>query len=165
MVEAKAGKLTGKHVLLYFILFFGVIFTVNAIFLTYAARSFPGEQVPKSYYQGVNYNAVLEDRKRQDALGWTIEMGLVETPSGEPRLETRWLDQQEAGVTSLRVEAHFRRPASDLGSFKEVLNADGPGFYTIEISDLQPGVWDIELTALRPSGDEVKAHKSLTWQN
>ena len=50
---APRGKLTGWHVLWIMLGFFGLMFTVNGIFLYHAITSFPGEDVKKSYLQGL----------------------------------------------------------------------------------------------------------------
>ena len=68
--------LTGWHVLLIFIAFFGVMFVVNGIFLYSAVTSFPGEDVEKSYLQGIDYNSTLAARSAQAQRGWTAEIGL-----------------------------------------------------------------------------------------
>ena len=71
MAEKKAKgsfKITGWHVLFSVIAFFGVITAVNAVMISYAVKSFPGEDQKKSYMQGLQYNKVLEEKKLQEQL-------------------------------------------------------------------------------------------------
>ena len=60
--EQGTFELKGWHVLLILMAFFGVMFSVNGVFLYHAITSFPGEDVKKSYVQGLNYNDTLAVR-------------------------------------------------------------------------------------------------------
>ena len=158
------GKLTGWHVLIALCLFFGVMIAVNVMFTVFAVTSFPGEQEEKSYVQGLNYNQTLKDKERQKALGWTTEIGFVETRDAQtPRLQTNWLDANGAGLTGLEVEAKLTRPTTDEGQTILPLQADGPGVYHVDLPDLGAGIWRIEVEAVSPDGDTAKAQKTLTW--
>ena len=64
-------RVTGWHVLAVILVFFGVIITVNVIFIIQATRTFRGEDEPRSYVQGLDYNSTLAARAEQAALGWT----------------------------------------------------------------------------------------------
>ncbi|MEO1305623.1 MAG: FixH family protein, partial [Pseudomonadota bacterium] len=68
--------LKGWHVLLIMLGFFGIMFAVNGVFLYHAITSFPGEDIKKSYVQGLNYNDTLAVRAAQAELGWQAEAGL-----------------------------------------------------------------------------------------
>ncbi|WP_297734740.1 FixH family protein [uncultured Maricaulis sp.] len=72
------NPLRGWHVLILILVFFGVTIGVNATFVTLALRTHPGEDVPRSYVQGLNYNETLDRRREQEALGWTARVNLVE---------------------------------------------------------------------------------------
>lgn len=159
----KIGRLNGYHVLFMLLGFFGVMIIVNVIFTVYAVRSFPGEQVEQSYIQGLNYNQALEDRARQEELGWSTQVGLERTESGSPMLITYWLDEFENGITQLEVSATLTRPATREGQRIVDLSANGPGRYEIILTDLETGDWNAEITAQSPDGETVTAHKSLTW--
>ena len=66
--SSKSGKLTGWHVFWIMLGFFGLMFTVNGIFLYHAITSFPGEDVKKSYLQGLDYNSTLDAKGSDGAL-------------------------------------------------------------------------------------------------
>ncbi|WP_158025578.1 FixH family protein [Maricaulis sp. W15] len=72
------NPLRGWHVLIMIIAFFGVTIGVNAAFITLAVQTHPGEDVPRSYVQGLNYNDTLDRRDAQAALGWQARINLVE---------------------------------------------------------------------------------------
>ena len=61
--------ITGRHVLLMLVAFFGAILVANAIFITVALKSFPGESQKKSYVQGIRYKRNI-DRTRRSGSAW-----------------------------------------------------------------------------------------------
>jgi nitrogen fixation protein FixH len=72
--KAKAG-VKGIHVLWMLLGFFAMIIAVNAVFITMAVRSHPGEQVKNSYVLGLEYNKELARQDKQRTLGWTLQAG------------------------------------------------------------------------------------------
>jgi len=68
----------GVHVLFMLLGFFAMIIAVNAVFITMAVRSHPGEQVRNSYVLGLEYNKELARQEAQRALGWTLQAGLAD---------------------------------------------------------------------------------------
>ncbi len=158
------AKLKGWHVLLIMMAFFGVMFTVNGIFLYSAITSFPGEDVEKSYAQGLEYNAALEARRAQADLGWTIRAGLtgtneetvavdIETEKGEP-------------VVRMDVQATLRRPVTAAGDIVLALQPDrlAAGRYVAPVPhDLDAGRWEMIIKATRASDNAViEARKTVT---
>ena len=146
-------RLTGWHVLAMLCGFFAVIFTVNFIFVSKAVSTFPGEDVRKSYVQGINYNDALAARAAQAELGWQAEMGVLGT--GDTRqLVVRLLDDQGAGLSSLDVVVTARRLATDDADTVLTLTPLGDGEYAADASGLGAGVWDMRLETFR-SGEEA----------
>ena len=159
----KTRKLTGYHVLFMLLAFFGVMIVVNVIFTVFAVKSFPGEQVEKSYVQGLNYNQTLEARERQAELGWTSQIGVEDDATGEPRLIVIWEDASGNGITQMNVKAVMTRPASETGQIEHELQANGPGRYELALGTLEAGMWNIEITATAPDETVVTARKTLSW--
>ncbi|XBQ17065.1 MAG: FixH family protein [Oceanicaulis sp.] len=132
-------RIKGWHVLAMMVAFFGVIFTVNTLFITLALGSFPGEQTRRSYMQGLQYNDVIAEREAQAALGWTAAANLT--------AETVIVSVRDANanpVTNLQLEGALRRPADmDLDhalAFEEIR----PGVYSAPVSGLLEGRYILE---------------------
>lgn len=156
------AKLKGWHVLLIMLGFFGVMFTVNGIFLYSAITSFPGEDVEKSYLQGLHYNDTLEARREQAELGWTLRAGLVDGPERLLRVEAS--DAYDAPLSALEISARLRRQATTADDFHLTLQASAlRGTYEIALpADLAKGLWDVEIQARSPRGEQVfTATKSI----
>ena len=157
---ADAGrKLTGWHVLMIMLGFFGVIFAVNGVFLYNAINSFPGEDTKKSYLQGLNYNQTLAARAAQAELGWTAAAGV----------EGRELifslnDAEGEAMSGRRVLAQMRRAASKSGDAELVLTYQGGGKYTGDLSGFERGRWDVRISVLDMTSEDVvfRADKTVT---
>ena len=59
-----ANEIRGRHVLIGFIVFFGLIFLVNGVFLYYALTTFGGGETSNPYRKGLHYNETLAEAAR-----------------------------------------------------------------------------------------------------
>ena len=150
-------ELKGWHVLLIMLGFFGVMFSVNGVFLFHAITSFPGEDIKKSYVQGLSFNDTLADRAAQAELGWSAEAGLV-----DERLILRLQDGQAAPLSSQLVVGELRRLATNQEdraiSFQPRLN----GEYVAETGRLAPGQWLLRINVFDAQGETVHFHIEKT---
>lgn len=133
-----AGKLKGWHVLMCFIGFFGLMFAVNGVFLYHAITSFPGEDVKKSYVQGLDYNRTLSARKAQRALGWNAQAGFE-----QDRLIFKLRDSNDQIVYAHRVDAEIRHSATTQKDQTLTLTRSPTGEYAAEVSELGAGQWTV----------------------
>jgi len=146
----KKKELTGRHVLLMLIAFFGVTVGVNTIFITKAVSSFSGEDVKGSYRQGLEYNKTLESRSEQAALGWTIKTNLVEEKSDKQRLVIRITDSSNLPLTGLSINGVFKRPTDLDKDEQAVFSERGNGIYEIN-TVLSKGQWTLKAIAASPN--------------
>lgn len=155
------AKLKGWHVLLIMLAFFGVMFIVNGIFLYSAITSFPGEDVEKSYAQGLDYNHTLEARRAQEAQGWTVGAGL---DAGKLIVEVGAMEGQP--VSMLDVHATIRRAVTAEEDIVLTLAPAGRrGIYEADVPELTAGRWEILIEAHKPDGQlAVTARKEVTLQ-
>lgn len=133
--------LKGWHVLLIMLGFFGVIFAVNGVFLYHAINSFPGEDVKKSYVQGLNYNTTLATRAAQAELGWTAEAGMQSDD-----LVFRLNDADGQPLSNYSVVGEIRRRATQGADQSIVFQAAGAGEYTVDGVDLEAGQWSLRIS-------------------
>jgi|JI10StandDraft_1071094.scaffolds.fasta_scaffold176300_2 nitrogen fixation protein FixH len=157
-LQDRKGPLKGWHVLLWMIGFFGLMFVVNGFFLFYAITTFPGEDVKKSYAQGLEYNHTLAERAQQAQLGWRAEMGLIGS-----QLEIRLLDGSGAGVSGYDVEVQVRRLATTSADTVLPAGAQGGGIYLADVAQLAAGQWDVTAKVKHPNQDGTvfEAHKRI----
>ena len=153
-----SAVLKGWHVLIIFLCFFGVMFAVNGVFLYHAITSFPGEDVKKSYVQGLNYNDTLEARKAQRELGWTAL-------AGYERGELIFQLEDAAGVSIYEhdVEAEVRRAATMNEDQVIMLARSASGDFR-SVMNLEPGQWSIRFKVRSTEDGRLlfEARKNIT---
>lgn len=148
--------LNGSHVLAILAGFFLVIIAANAVFLTFAIRSFPGVVTEEPYLEGIAYNERLEENAAQAMLGWTAEITELERgPDGlQVRLAIR--DREGRPVQGLSLAGVLRRPASDTQDQPLSFESDGRDAYMARAGQVGPGVWTLDATAISPGGERFR---------
>ena len=135
----RAKPITGRHVLLMLVLFFGVMLVANAVFVIVAVRSFPGESEEKSYLQGIHFNETLAARAEQEKLGWRVEIAGFD----RDQVELRFYSAEGAVVAGLAVAGDLRRPAFNGADQPLIFRETAPGVYRTELEALDAGAWDL----------------------
>lgn len=121
----KQFKLTGWHFLTIMLCFFGVIITVNMVFVTSALNAFSGLVVPNSYVASQHYNEKIEQADRQKALGWKLDL-LIDLNGVDFIL----LDKNQAPVEKMLVTLNLRSTNNDDNDVSLLLNEGDAGHYT-----------------------------------
>lgn len=155
-----AGRpMTGWHALFWFLAFFGAMFVVNGIFLWNAITTFPGEDVEKSYLNGLDYNSEIARRARQAEAGWQAETGLVFSETGT-ELRARLMTRDGAPLPIIAATAVIRHPADRALDRVVTLTPLGGGEHAALLDHLASGVWTIQLSAeLDP---ETEGHEFIS---
>ena len=137
-----SGGLTGKHVLFILLGFFGVMLAVNIYFTIKAVKSFPGEDVPRSYLQGIEYNKTLQARAAQDASGWSAAVNTAKSGADEQTLILKMNDRSGRGISGLTVTGKLRHP-TDTSLDKDIVLVDaGGGIYRAKLGSIS-GQWGL----------------------
>ncbi len=132
------NPLRGWHVLVMILLFFGVTIGVNATFITMAVRTHPGEDVPRSYYQGLNYNETLNRRHAQAELGWTARVNVVDT-----RLLVEVRDAEGAPVSGLLLTGTLIHPTDTGRDCPLAFGEARSGVYEVTLPCADAGQWHL----------------------
>lgn len=135
----------GRHVLVAFVLFFGLIAAVDAVFISLAYRTFSGQVAKNPYEAGLLYDRTLAKRAAQAKLGWSATLAV-----GGDVVELVITDKAGQGVDGLTVEATLDRPATDVGGQTLSLSGRGDGRYLADAT--LSGAWDVEVLATGPDG-------------
>ncbi len=155
MTQPPRFTIKGHHVLIAFVLFFGVIAALDGLFISLALRTFSGQVAKNPYEAGLLYDRTLETRAIQAKLGWTATLAASETGV----LELVVTDRAGKGVDGLSVEATLKRPATDDGAQTATLKGLGDGRYSADAS--LSGAWDITVIANGPQGERFEAGRRV----
>ena len=134
--------ITGTHVLIGFVGFFGVIVGVNGFMAWSAINTFPGLEVQNGYVASQTFN----DRKAaQEALGWTVS---VDHSGG--LLILRITDDTGLPVAVAELDATVGRATNVQNDQTPDFSFDGNA-YVAPVA-LDDGYWNIRMTARAQDG-------------
>ncbi|HET7911396.1 MAG TPA: FixH family protein [Pseudolabrys sp.] len=138
----KPRELTGKHVLICFVGFFGLVFAVNAVMVKAAMSTFGGVQTTSSYKAGLMFGQDLARAEKQDALHWQVSGRLSRDDAGNAVLDISVRDTRDVPVKGLAAEARLAHPADERRDHLIALNdASGGRFHGV--TRAEPGQWEL----------------------
>ena len=152
-----AFRIRGWHVLAAVLAFFGAVIAVNAAFVVVAVGSFPGEDVRRSYLQGLRFNDTLAERRAQSALGWRAEAGF-----GAGGVEVSLRDANGVPIEGATIEATLQRPTQAALDRPLTFTSVGAGRYVAPVEALETGRWRLRAQAERDDG-ALDFEAELTW--
>ncbi|WP_297510423.1 FixH family protein [uncultured Caulobacter sp.] len=135
------GRITGWHVLIMVVLFFGTVIAVDTIFMVQAYRTFSGEVASNPYEAGLAFNRTLAQRQREAALGWSAA---VQTAEGKT-VVVRVVDRDGKPLDHLSLTGTLERPATETGRQALDFKPLGDGRY--QAAARLDGAWDLRATA------------------
>lgn len=153
-------QIKGIHVLGTIAGFFLVTFSVNGVFIWRAVSTFPGEEVEKSYLQGLDYNRTLARKEAQEALGWGAEIGV--DPARADQLLVRVKDGAGSPVGNLEL-AVLQRAYGESAEHRFDLTFVEPGAYAAPLTvDARRVQVTVEARRRGESDVVFVAHKTLS---
>jgi len=161
--QAERGRLRGVHVLWMMLGFFGLVIGVNAVFITLAVGSFPGEDVRRSYLQGLHYNETIAERRAQAALGWQVSAEAFETGEGRD-IAVQFAARDGAPLDGLEVTGVLMRPTDAREDAGLRFTPCGPGRYCAKLGGSAPGQWRLRARAQGPQG-ALDFERSFFWRS
>lgn len=137
-------QLTGRHVLMICVAFFGVIIAVNLLLAVKAVSTFPGLEVENSYVASQTFDA---DRTAQQALGWDLAQA-YDPDRGELRLTFTDAQGFAAPVRDLTVLVGRPTDAAD-DQYPAFANVSGSFVAPVTLA---PGKWMLHVQARAADG-------------
>lgn len=136
-----ANEIRGRHVLFGLIVFFGMIFLANGIFLYYAVTTFGGGDKSNPYRSGLRYNETLAEAARDAERGWKGELA-YDVKTGGLALSLR--NKSGDPVRGLHLVANVGRPVTDRQDLPAAFSEIDGGLYFAKVA-LAPGQWVVQL--------------------
>lgn len=164
MATQTSGGLKGWHVGAGLLGAFAVVLSVNITFVWFALSSFPGEDVPRAYLQGLDYNRTLTERAEARALGWRTVAGLEAGDAGARVLAVTMTDAQGGPLDGLELTVLLRHRADAARDRQLTVTAEGGGRYFASLADVPPGTWQAVIRAQDAQGHRLEARKDLWWE-
>ena len=156
-------EVRGWHVLAAMLAFFGVVIAVNVAFAVIAVRSFPGEDVRRSYLQGLQYNDTLAERRAQADLGWRAAAALVAGAADSAEVRIRLTDRDGAALDALAVVGDLQWPTDARFDRALVFSPIGDGVYVAQAGHVHAGRWRLRAHAESTQTRALDFEAELTW--
>ncbi len=148
MTETKI-PLSGKRVLLYFILFFGLVAAMDTIFITLATKTHTGVVADQAYERGLALNKWEDAAKQELDLTSKAEITFQ-------KIRFHIEDNNKTIIEDADVKVHGMLTNNDKTDFKLPLKYIGGGWYEIDMIWPQRGKWDLFFTVKTPDGSFYK---------
>ena len=147
-------RLTGRHVFLLLLGFFGMTIAVNVAMSIWAVRTFSGEVATNSYLRGLHYNDTLAARQMQQAEGWHAVITALRDPHGAARLLLILSGRDGQPVRGLTLEGVLSLPATEHEDKRFVLHESAPGRYEASLAPVRAAVWDVDIETPSPGEND-----------
>jgi nitrogen fixation protein FixH len=142
-------ELTGKHVLILILAFFGIIFVVNGYMIYKSQSTWTGLETQDAYRRGLKYNQQLSEFRAQNDRGWTMDVVHSELPDDGLRFSATPTDEKHEAISLLDVTIELMRPTHEGMDRTIPLKEISLGVYAGETRGLAKGKWYLIVTASR----------------
>ncbi|MHA1158365.1 MAG: FixH family protein, partial [Alphaproteobacteria bacterium] len=102
-------EITGRHVLIALLLFFGAVTAVNIFMIRAAVSTFGGVETRSSYRAGLGFADEQARVAEQDTRGWNVSADIAGRVDGRS-IAVRVQDRNEAPIGDLAARAAFAHP-------------------------------------------------------
>ena len=135
--------LSGRFILLCLAGFFGVIISVNVLFIVLSVKTFSGEDEAQPYLQGISYNRTLAQHQAQAAQGWRAQLSATRLHDGavQVRLAIAGTAGEPRGPGA--VNGQLRHPADEERDLPLTFKPAGPGLFVADVKGVATGYWDV----------------------
>lgn len=147
-VSGRNFQITGKHVLIGMLSFFGIIIAVNIVMMRLALSTHTGVVAENTYRKGVKYNEEIAAAERMAMLGWRDQMALA--PGGD-KLSIQIRDKDGNAVKGLAIKATIGRPANEKYDLSLTLNETAAGTYEAQMPPRDAGTYVASIEVSDPA--------------
>jgi len=137
----KTRPLTGGMVLLYIVVFFSVVMSVNGVMIYEALSTMTGVDTDSAYQAGRMFERDVAMAKAQDSRHWHVNAQITPSSSGA-RLEVAAHDESGRPLTGMQASAAFQRPTDRRMDRDVELVEDSPGKFSGS-AEIIAGQWDL----------------------
>ena len=146
----------------FFVAFFVVIIAVNLVYIYLARTSWSGVAVKDSYRKGIEYNQTIAFVKRQEELGWKMQIKFANLGKQKGKIIINLLNKRGAPIKGAQIVGKFKRPTKEGFDFNHPIHYVD-GIYQARIYFPLKGQWDFEINAVK-DGDAFRQVKRYVVQ-
>ncbi|MEZ4375130.1 MAG: FixH family protein [Polyangiaceae bacterium] len=126
----------------------GLVITAQVVLVSNALKD-GGAAVEEDYYKkAVNWDAHMEQERKNQALGWQLKFDVKPTTGGQVDLHVMVLDKQGALISDADVDVVAFPNAKSDHRFKQPLAREG-GTYVVRMPVARSGLWEFRFEVVR----------------
>jgi len=132
--------------------FFATVASADAVLVGSALRTWSGLEEPSPYQASQRYNAELDRSRRQDALGWRLDVAAARLPTAVAAITATLSDDAGRPLRGRTLRARLERPTDkrqDLGTDLVEVSA---GTYAASAEPVARGQWDLVVEVVGEDG-------------
>jgi len=134
--------LTGRHVLVMILSFFGIIIGVNLVMARFAVSTFGGVETASSYKAGLAFKGEEIAAAAQTARDWDVSVAVTSLGADARTFTVQAKDAAGAPLTGYAASARIVHPTDARQDVRLALSDLGGGRYGGEAA-VHPGQWDL----------------------
>ena len=141
---------------------FSIVLAANSALVYFALSSWTGLETEQHFVKGLAYNDDLQAARRQQDLGWKMQLKTTFVDSKTGDIGITFLDREGGPMNDLTVKVFAVRP-THTGydrEFVAALKADG-AYHAAFTLPLQ-GMWDLRVVARRGEVDFQRVERIVT---
>ena len=141
------NKVKKSKIPYFFFAFFAIIFAVDFFYIYISKKTWRGVVVDDSYQKGLQYNEVLQDKKKQKNLGWKMTIFFENKGDKSGVLKVDLLDKNSIKIKNAKMIVKLKLPVQEGFDFERELEFNGNN-YSANINFVQKGQWDFVVKAV-----------------
>jgi nitrogen fixation protein FixH len=161
VTERRERTVTGRHVLLGLLAFFGVVVLVNGTFVILSLSSWTGVETEAAYQRGLDYNRTISAAEEQRARGWRAGLDVSSRANGGTSVALSLVDGAGRPVDVVKVDVLLRRPTNDREDRQLAMEPDGSGRYVINLDPSDAGRWKVRVDVRLADGSSYVVEDEL----
>jgi nitrogen fixation protein FixH len=140
---------------------FFIIISVNLTMVTMALDSWRGLVTTDSYKKGLAYQEAIDAEKREEALGWSVDLSVDHPQPKRADVLIQVTDDQGQPLDADRVRVGFVRPTQEGYDSLHTLTALGGGKFAKSVQLPLKGLWELRIEAEKGQ-DAVRVSRRIT---
>lgn len=129
----------------FFVIFFAVFISVDLFYIYLSKTTWRGVFSEDSYAKGIDYNQIIALRKKQQDLGWNVNISYQNTLAMQGRIKVEVLDKAGKYLSEAQVIVKLKRPLQEGMDFEKKLNFISPSLYQADLIFPVKGQWQFEI--------------------
>jgi nitrogen fixation protein FixH len=142
-MSEKPAKKKGGYWPLLIVLLSAIVLVPNAV-LVYLATNDPSFAVEEDYYQkALAWDETMDQERRNEALGWSVDVGFAPGDPGRVRVHADLLDRDGRAIDGAAVQIAMFHNARASNILTAAMVPDDDGGYVASLPLRRPGLWEL----------------------